>query len=267
MEPDKLSLLFAVTEGDPNQDDAGVEAFRVRGGNDQLPRAFARVLGDSIGLETPVTAIEQTSAGVRVTAGASRYTADFCVVAAPLPALRRVTFAPALPVPIAQAIQHLQYGVGAKTILQYGRRVWREQGFNGDTFTDLPFNTTWEATDRQAGKAGILIVYTVGANGERFTRLAPASRITTAVAELDRVYPSSKRALAASFTQAWASDPYAGGTYSAYAPGQMNAFWAPLRRPAGRLWFAGEHTDQFTGYMEGAIRSGKRVAAAIRSRG
>jgi len=47
-------------------------------------------------------------------------------------------------------------------------------------------------------------------------------------------------------------------------PGQITAFWNALRQPAGRLWFAGEHTDPLTGYMEGAVRSGKRVAAAIR---
>jgi monoamine oxidase len=80
------------------------------------------------------------------------------------------------------------------------------------------------------------------------------------------VYPGSKRALAASFTQTWAADPWTGGTYSAYAPGQMNPFWEALRRPAGRIWLAGEHTDTMTGYMEGAIRSGKRVAADIARR-
>ena len=112
-----------------------------------------------------------------------------------------------------------------------------------------------------------MIAYTVGANGALLSSLPPATRIATTVSDLDRVYPGSKNALAASFTHAWTNDPYAGGTYSAYAPGQMNPFWLALRRPAGRIWLAGEHTDNLTGYMEGAIRSGKRVAAAIRALG
>jgi monoamine oxidase len=29
------------------------------------------------------------------------------------------------------------------------------------------------------------------------------------------------------------------------------------------LLFAGEHTDDFIGYMEGAVRSGQRVAAVL----
>ena len=42
--------------------------------------------------------------------------------------------------------------------------------------------------------------------------------------------------------------------------------WEALRKPAGRIWLAGEHTDTMTGYMEGAIRSGKRVAVEIGKR-
>jgi monoamine oxidase len=266
VEPDRVSLLFAVMAetATSNQPDSGVEAFRIRGGNDQLPNAFAHALGGSVRLGTAVTAVEQTPSGVVVTAGESPYRADYCVVAAPLPPLRAVRFSPALPVAVAGAISRLQCGVGTKTLLQYRRRVWRDQGFDGDTDSDLTFNTTWEATDQQSGRAGILLVYTVGANGERFTRLPAQARVDTAVSQLDRVYPGSKRELEHSFAQAWATDPYAGGTYSAYAPGQITAFWTALRQPVGRRWFAGEHTDPLTGYMEGAIRSGKRVAAAIR---
>jgi monoamine oxidase len=32
----------------------------------------------------------------------------------------------------------------------------------------------------------------------------------------------------------------------------------------GRVWFAGEHTGgEWQGYMEGAVRSGQRVAQAL----
>ncbi len=44
----------------------------------------------------------------------------------------------------------------------------------------------------------------------------------------------------------------------------MTEFFDVLRRPAGRIHLAGEHTDdRFPGYMEGAIRSGLRAATAI----
>jgi monoamine oxidase len=42
--------------------------------------------------------------------------------------------------------------------------------------------------------------------------------------------------------------------------------WSELRRRHGRLVLAGEHTDAWAGYMEGALRSGRRVAASIIAR-
>jgi len=53
------------------------------------------------------------------------------------------------------------------------------------------------------------------------------------------------------------------GGIAAYAPGQLTAYWAAVRRRYGRLLLAGEHTDAYAGTMEGAARSGRRAAAAI----
>lgn len=43
----------------------------------------------------------------------------------------------------------------------------------------------------------------------------------------------------------------------------MTRFWRALRRPHGLIRFAGESTSVYTGYMEGAVRSGQRAAAEI----
>jgi hypothetical protein len=62
----------------------------------------------------------------------------------------------------------------------------------------------------------------------------------------------------------WSDDPWSRGAYSTRAP-----WWRPedeelLARPVSRLHFAGEHTaGQWAGLMEGALRSGLRVAGEI----
>jgi monoamine oxidase len=66
-----------------------------------------------------------------------------------------------------------------------------------------------------------------------------------------------------SATIAWPDEQYTGGGYAVFRPGQMTKFWELLRRPIGRIRFAGEHTETLAGYMESAVRSGQRVAAAI----
>lgn len=269
VDPDQVSLLFLaqLAAQTADQPDDGVEAYRIAGGNDRLPRAFADELGDAVALEAPVQRVEQADGGVRVLAGGERYDADWAVVAAPLPALRTVEFAPALPPALRGAIARLQYGVGTKTMLQYDARFWRPEGYSGDTYTELTVGTTWEATNRQRGSAGILMGYTSGSAGAEFTALRGAERIATAAAQLDDLYPGSADERIRARTAAWRTERYTGGTYTAYAPGQVTAYWRALRRPVGRIVLAGEHTDPYTSYMEGAVRSGRRAAAYIDARG
>jgi monoamine oxidase len=43
-------------------------------------------------------------------------------------------------------------------------------------------------------------------------------------------------------------------------------YGAALRAPVGRIHWAGTETSEgFMGYMDGAVRSGERAAAAVRS--
>ena len=66
-----------------------------------------------------------------------------------------------------------------------------------------------------------------------------------------------------SFSRAWSSHQNYGGAYAVYEPGQVMRHWQVLREPWGRVHLAGEHVATCTGYMEGAIESGRDVAARI----
>ena len=176
VEPTDLSLLFFAALEKLYEDvpESGIEAFRIRGGNDRLPQRLAMSLRSDVILGSAVTAVDRSSHGVTVAVGDTRFDADYCVLAAPLPALRAVAFEPPLPDELGAAVAGLQYGVAAKTLLQYETRVWRSEGFTGDTATDLPIGMTWEATDQQRGARGIMIGYTAGARGIAFGSLPPA---------------------------------------------------------------------------------------------
>ena len=63
----------------------------------------------------------------------------------------------------------------------------------------------------------------------------------------------------------WEDDPLSGGGYAVFSPDFDPQLRDWLRRPAGRVLFAGEHTSlDWEGYMNGAIDSGIRAAAEIR---
>jgi monoamine oxidase len=269
VEPDQLSLLFHVvlTALTLDLDDDEIEAHRIRGGNDRLPAALAHALGTKLTLRAPVTRVRDTGSGVTVTTGGEKVDADYVVVAAPLPAVREIEIDANLPKTARDAIADVQYGTIVKTALQYGTRIWNGAGWDGDTTTDLPIQSTWEATNAQRGPAGVLLAYTTSKGAGALGAEKPADRIKQTADEIDEMYPGSKDQLGRSATIAWGREKYSGGSYSAWAPGQYAKHWPALRRPYGRVYFAGEHTDLWASYMEGALRSGRRVASQIEARG
>ena len=268
VEPDELSLLFhvvltALDDRKPTEDD---ERYRIRGGNDRLPLAFADRLRERLILRAPVDAVEDRRSRVRVVAGRERIDADFCVLAVPLTVLRDVELGVGLPRAMRDAIGTLQYGDVTKTALQYDSRFWLEDDWTGETLTGLPIQRTWDATAGQRGEAGVLTTYSAAGDGRRLARREPRARIEDAVDQVAKMYRGSDAEFARGATVSWGAEQFSRGSYSAWAPGQYTEFWPALRRAYGRVYFAGEHTDLYASTMEGAVRSGRRVADAIDGR-
>ena len=66
----------------------------------------------------------------------------------------------------------------------------------------------------------------------------------------------------------WTVEPYTRGCPTGtMAPGVMSKFGAHIRPPIGRIHWAGTETsDYWAGYMDGAVRSGERVAKEVGAR-
>jgi monoamine oxidase len=253
-EPAALSLLFYAQQAPLRQS----ASLRIRGGNDQLALAFARRLAD-LRLEREVTEIAQRDGSLR----AGGVGADFCVLAVPLPVYKDIDFSPALPSRLAEAVENLHYGAATKTLLQYERPFWRDEGFSGNIVTELEVGAAWDGTLDQDGRAGILVGYAAGEHGRVDGNIGSADRELLAADELDEVFPGSRRLLRATDSVAWSRERFSRGAFPAYEPGQVTRYQRALRGRIGRLVLAGEHTEALTGTMEGALRSGRRAAATI----
>jgi monoamine oxidase len=83
---------------------------------------------------------------------------------------------------------------------------------------------------------------------------------------LARVRPSTRGSLRAVKTVSWQRDPFAGGIYSAWKPGQITRYGETIAAPHGNVFFAGEHTAMLNRGMEGAAESGERAAGEILAR-
>ncbi|MCB0964444.1 MAG: FAD-dependent oxidoreductase [Acidimicrobiales bacterium] len=268
-ELEDLSQLFVAQQWAVGTDvsDEGVEAMRIRGGNDRLPAAMAdRVveLGGEVVLGRPVTAIGHDGDGVRVEVDGGAWSGAWAVVACPFTAARRIGFEPELPADLAAAVDGLDLGPAAKVIVEYEERFWEGLGQSGFTVTDEPFGVGWSPTDSYPSERGLLAAFLTGSAAVDAAAREDEARIDEVAAQLDVVYPEGAELRTGNAaTVAWANEPFAGGGYAVYRPGQVTDFWAAIRAGAGRLRFAGEHTEALAGYMESAVRSGHRVATEL----
>ena len=89
------------------------------------------------------------------------------------------------------------------------------------------------------------------------------TRLRTGLKMTAQAFPDIASQTTKAVAHRWLDDPWAQGAFAAFAPGQMTALLPVIARPEGRVHFAGEHTSDFTGWMEGAFRSGERAAQEI----
>ena len=81
--------------------------------------------------------------------------------------------------------------------------------------------------------------------------------------EIERLFPGAKGLAGMRVVTDWTNDPSSLGAYATFGPGQLLRAWPFLQRRYGRMVLAGEYTDRWCGYMEGALRSGARAAAQL----
>lgn len=203
-------------------------------------------------------AAEDAAGGVTVHTDRGVHRGTHVVLACSLVPLRSVRFVPELPTPLALAVAELGYGTVTKTAVQFASRSWPA----GYATTSLPSQRVYEPTADQPGDAGVLMAYSGGDGGRRLAAFDEAHRIARVSGDLREMFGVDSNPTGA-FSRAWSNESRFGGSYAAYGPGQVTAHWQVLRRPCGPIRLAGEHVSTWTGYLEGAVESGERVATAI----
>ena len=253
------------------------EKFHVRGGNDQVPDALAaRIPAGSVETGAELVALRRRPSGECVCTFARRggahfeAVADRVVLALPFTMLRRADLSRAgLSARKLDAIRHLPMGTNAKLHVQFGERYWYDLGADGNVYADTGFESCWEATTAEPGRQGVLVQYTGGRLGVHPGAPAhgPAGPALTRrfLRQLEPVLPGGSRHWnGRAWLDHWAAHPWTHGSYSYWGPGHYTRFAGYEGVPEGTIHFAGEHTSlNFQGYMEGAVRSGRRAAREI----
>lgn len=236
--------------------------MRIRGGSSRLVDALAQHL-KSVHTNNPVRRIQQTDNAVTISVetanGTVEVVADSVIVTIPWSVLRHIPIEAPLTDIQREAISSLPYGGVVKTLLQYPHRFWAQPNF-GVNLLEGEYQAIWEPTFAQAGTEKILSCFSGGSSSLSLAQQA----IKKAEQTVRTIYSDAPEAIA-SHSYDWNADEWAKGAYCYFAPGQLHRFNPHLILPAGRVFFAGEHTApvEYRGYMECAIRSGQRAAEQI----
>lgn len=257
-----LGLLAMVRGGGLERYWTESEVARCAGGNARLAEELARSLGPSrLALGRPVAAVEDGARAAQVLcAGGERLEADLVVIAVPPSAWDAIRFDP--PLPAEMRLQ--QMGTTVKHLATVRERYWRARGLAADALAEGDVELVWEATDGQPGPGAALVAFSSGPAAEACRARTGAQREAAYERALEALLPGYSAARGASRTIDWPGDRWTRAGYSFPAPGEVCAVGPLLRRPHGRVHFAGEHASTaFPGYMEGALASGAEVARRI----
>jgi monoamine oxidase len=242
--------------------DKSQDWFKIQGGNDRLPAAFAERLAGAIIFEAPVVRIEQDGRGVTVAftrAGVlERMTGDYLVCAMPFSTLRNVAVAPQFSPPKREIIEQLPHDSASRVFLQVRSRFWQSQAANGYAIAEQTIEV-WDSTFGQPGTRGILQTYLRGANSEKLTRMPEDERIRVSLEQMEQLFPGARVNFEKGMTKCWSEDEWARGAWVHPDEKTLPA----IIKPEGRVYFAGDHASHQPSWMQGALASGLRVFREI----
>jgi monoamine oxidase len=244
----------------------GAQESRFIGGSQLLSIRIAAQLGNRVVLASPVRRITQDRHGVTVESEQVTVRARRAIVAI-LPALSAsIDFDPPLPGLRAQLIQRMPHGTLVKAEAVYDRPFWREQGLSGQAVSDTgPARTTFDNSPPD-GRPGVLFGFIGGHDAREWMQLSPGARRSAVLENFATYFGERARHPRLYIEENSAAEErwIRGCPTVTLAPGVLSDFGPSIRKPVGRLHWAGSETSTFwAGYMEGAVRSGRRAAAEV----
>jgi monoamine oxidase len=238
--------------------------YRIEGGNDLLPKEFAKRVNVRYG--AAVVGVTQDDRGVavlvRTAGGTETLRGDRAVCALPCPVIGRIFDDAQFSSSKHRAIREQHYSRTVKVFLQTRTRFWLKQGWSGFVTTDLPIERLTPDPGADPGARGALATYPIAAYTSALEAMNEEQRVAEALKQARQIFPDLSTEFEGGVAHCWGLDPWERGSFALHTPGQIG-FIDTLARVEGRIHFAGEHTSAWTGWMQGALESARRVTAEI----
>lgn len=208
---------------------------------------------------------------------------DFVICALPYPILRELELNPYFSNQKMQAIRELNYMDAQKTICLFNKRFWEEDTpygrvNGGISSTDLVIQSIVYPTDHadctnihcSIQDPGVLTAsYNIELDSTRLSNQNPHRRFELIVGDVEKVHGTPpgyiNTLIDSSKTVHWNNEQWFRGAFAAGSPGQKVNFAYSMLLPEynGKLFFAGDQISTKSGWMQGALQTGKWAANQV----
>ena len=256
------------------------ERYVVAGGSSALVDAMTRRLASRITTYRRLTRIDPRGGGARLTfSNAETFDASYVIVSTPASIMSRIAYGvPLLPL-WRQFIGEVGLGLNGKVQSITAARPWKKPIGRGGEIWQVDHaagsSLGWDGAVRPAGGAGGVWTWFTGGSEVRAADLPDARALATRWARLAEAgVPGMAAAMGRTVRSNWHDEPFTGGSYVNFRPGQLTKFaeliWteadgvASVPLSSGPIYFAGEHlSDAYPGYMNGGAQTGRLAAQAV----
>ena len=247
------------------QSDIDRVAFKAPGGNQSIPEAMAASLSGEVHLGKEAVGIRSESGHAEVHCkDGSIYKAKRVICSMPIPAMRWIKFEPLLPALKAKAIRMVPVQKITKVIMVPTTPFWEEDGFSPAMWTDSDCGEIRALREGEdANHITCLMAWARGFRADRLDTLGREGAMQRTLDAYTEIRPAAKGKLEVAGIKSWQTDPFTGGDWAVFAPGQVTESVPALLAPADRIHFCGEHTATSNRGMEGAMESGERAAFEV----
>ncbi|MBR9920895.1 MAG: NAD(P)-binding protein [Bacteroidetes bacterium] len=172
-----------------------------------------------------------------------------------------------------EAIRMLKMTNAVKVALGFKSRFWEKEGphsthmAGGQSNTDLPVRSVVYPSFGigEPGPAYILASYCWQNDADKFSHLTQEQMFQACLQDVIRLHGkvAEEEYLGHGAAVVWNEDPFAGGGFEFFAPGQFLEKFLVAREPEGRFHFAGEALDMVHYWIAGAYDSAFRTVWEI----
>lgn len=234
-------------------------------------RLAQRLRPGSVRLSTPVTKVTQSSSGTcRVeTFSGLTFTSKKVILSAPTPVYHKIQFEPPLPASKLLLSNSTLTGYYSKLIFVFSKPWWRESRLSGIMNTTVgPISFTRDTCSEEDEQYS-LTSFIVGSIGHEWSLKTREERKRLGWEQLKKMYGLVVSSIPEPINileKEWIKDPWVmGGSCPGMPPGVLTSdAGRSLAAPHQNVHFVGSETSaEWTGFIEGALRSGRRGANEV----